>query len=636
MILGADVGGTFTDLVAVDDGRVTTNKVPTTPDQSHGVVEGSTALRGDRTVSALVHGTTVATNALLERKGAHTLLVTDEGFEDVIEIGRQDRPSLYDPLDDRSAPLVSRQDRIPASGLDRLASVEAVAVALVDGHMDHAAERALADEVSTRLPDVPISVSSVVAPEFREFERVATTVLNAYLTPVTATYLDRLGALARERSLTSSLSGMRSSGGVMSLADAAALPAAALLSGPAGGVVATQALAERLGRDHVISFDMGGTSTDVCRIADGTVDVSYERTVDGHVCRLPSVGVHTVGAGGGSIAWVDPGGSLRVGPKSAGADPGPACYGRGGTEATVTDANVVLGRIDPAALLGGEVALDADAAHEAVGRIADRLGLGVAETAIGVITIAEEVMAGAVRTVTVEQGADPATASLVAFGGAGGLHATAVARRLGLRSVIVPRHAGVFSAVGLLLAPPRTDLARAVYTRGDLAPVIDASEDLEREATSALSVSGHDATSVRWTLDARYVGQAHEIGVAWEPGVAWASVVDRFERLHRGRNGFVRSGDPVEIVTVRCTATAEPPLRRLDVVAAEASEAPSTRLVRTSQGVQEMATIQPREGLVMGAVLSGPAVIEEAEATTYIDTGERAEVLADGSIEVTW
>ena len=362
MTLGVDVGGTFTDLAWWDGAKLRVGKTSSTPDQSEGVVAGAQEVTDGHRVEALLHGTTVATNALLERKGARTALVATEGFTDVIEIGRQDRPSLYDTFADRPPPLVEAAHRFGAkerasldgnygfapSGLEELADEiattdpEAVAVSLLYGFSQPEHEREVREAIAARLPGVSISISSEVVGELREFERTSTTVLNAYLTPVMASYLTRLVARARGAGLPEDVLVMRSSGGLMDIAAASRLPAAALLSGPAGGVVASAALGQALGYDRLISFDMGGTSTDVCRIEGGRPEVSYERAIDGYPCRLPSVAVHTVGAGGGSIGWVDAGGALRVGPRSSGATPGPASYNRGGSEPAVTDANLIL------------------------------------------------------------------------------------------------------------------------------------------------------------------------------------------------------------------------------------------------------------------------------------------------------
>lgn len=639
-MLGADVGGTFTDLVFVLDGVVTTAKIATTDHQEEGIAAGIDELAAGSPVDVFVHGTTIATNALLERKGAQVVLITDAGFEDIIEIARQDRPSLYDPYADRPEPLVARSLRVGVGGDGSftLPEAEAVAVSLVNGHVEREREQNLAAAVVRQSPGIPVSVSSVVAGEFREYERTSTTVLNAYLTPVTATYLQALSARLLDSGIVGSLGVMRSSGGLMSAQDAAALPAAVLLSGPAGGVVAAAAFAGELGYDRVVSFDMGGTSTDVCRIEGGDIEVSHERSIDGYACRLPAVGVHSVGAGGGSIAWIDPGGALRVGPQSAGAHPGPACYGNGGTEATVTDANVVLGRIGADTKLGGRLALDAPAALAAVSVVADRLGMSVTDAALGIVRISEEVMAGAIRTVSVEQGSDPRGAQLIAFGGAGGLHATALARSLGMQGAIIPPYGGVFAALGLLLAPPRTDGARAVLIRSDdLSPVEGAAEELHAEIGQTLGRAGFPDPQITFAVDVRYLGQAHEISVPWLWGDTIGDVRRRFDVLHRERNGFDRPEDAIEIVTVRGVGVALPVLSIEDVAtwSPRAARADTRRRVIVDGEWSEVLVVD-RAGLRAGDVIEGPAVIEEAESTTYLSRGDRAVIGRSGAIEVTW
>ncbi|MGI9643669.1 MAG: hydantoinase/oxoprolinase family protein, partial [Acidimicrobiia bacterium] len=460
----------------------------------------------------------------------------------------------------------------------------------------------------------------------------------AYLTPITSEYLKQLAGDVLRAGIAEAVAVMRSSGGLISLEDAAAFPASILLSGPAGGAIATEAVTSALGRRRVISFDMGGTSTDVCRIDDGKIDVSYERSIDGYACRLPSVGIHTVGAGGGSVAWVDSGGSLRVGPRSAGASPGPACYGLGGEEPTVTDANVVLGRIGAEASFGGSVNIDAGLASDAVASVGTKLGLTPVEAALGILRIAEEVMAGAARTVSIEEGSDPSGAWLVAFGGAGGLHATAVAKSLRMKGVIVPRHAGVFSALGLLLAPPRADAVAAVrIVDDDLGPARAAASDLRTATAKRLGAAGSEPVNTELILDVRYLGQAHEVAVPWAEPDEIDLVRDRFEALHQQRNGFVRSGDPLETVAVRCTAVGRPPVSMAALATWTPSDpSVSSRRIVTSAGHESEAVVVARSGLEAGERIAGPAVIEEREATTFIDEGETAAVMADGSIEVTW
>ncbi|MDX1689847.1 MAG: hydantoinase/oxoprolinase family protein [Acidimicrobiia bacterium] len=650
---GVDVGGTFTDVVAWDGERLATGKVPSTPDQSEGVVAGLASVAGPEP-GALLHGTTVATNALLERRGARTALVTDAGFEDVVEIGRQDRPSLYDTAVTRTPPLVPRDLRFGIEGrarheqpaaagdLDELDAVvdaapEAVAVSLLYAFESDDRERAVADRLRSLMPGVAVSRSSGVVAEFREFERTITTVVNAYLTPATSRYLDRLAERAADAGVAGEPVVMRSSGGLVPLATAAALPAAVLLSGPAGGVVAATALGDALGRDHLISFDMGGTSTDVCRIDHGRPEVGYERPVAGLPTRMPSVAIHTVGAGGGSVAWVDAGGALRVGPRSAGAVPGPACYGRGGTEAAVTDANVVLGRLAAGASLGGDLRLDEEAARSATARIGEQVDLDTDDAALGIVEIVEAHMHRAIRAVSIEEGADPRRAVLVAFGGAGGLHATALARRLEMEGVVVPPHAGVFSALGLLLAPPRSDAARSVLLRTGDARLDDAVGDIAAEARRAIEAAGGSAASVRTIVDARYLGQSHETAVLYEAGEGWEALEARFHDAHRTRNGFAREEDPVEVVTVRAEAVGPPALTwsSLPAVRPDGEPRRGTRPVRTASGTVE-ATVWWRPGLAPGSGIDGPAVIEEPEATTWLDAGERATVHESGALEVAW
>ncbi len=464
--VGADTGGTFTDLVA-PDGRVA--KVLSTPaDPGQAVREGLEALGGGRP-SLLAHGTTVATNALLEHRGARVALVATPGFADVIEIARQDRPSLYDGSVDRPPPLVPRAWRYEVGG--RLAAdgselepvdvasvpeldpdLEAVAVCLLHSDLDPSHERAVADVLEAR--GIDVSCSSEVSPEFREYERTVTTVLNAYLRPRCRAYLRGLAGVADEVLV------MTSAGGLLPAGSAADLPAALLLSGPAGGVRAGAAVAAACGFADAVTFDMGGTSTDVCLVLGGMPEPAAGRTAAGYPVRLPSLDVHTIGAGGGSIARIDPGGALVVGPASAGADPGPACYGRGGTEPTVTDADLVLGRIAPDAALPGLGRLDRAAAEAAL----ERAGVDAG----GVVAVVDAAMERAVRTVTVERGVDPRGLALVAFGGAGPLHACALADALGMAAVVVPPRAGVLSAVGLLCSPIQRDLVRSWPTPGDL------------------------------------------------------------------------------------------------------------------------------------------------------------------------
>ncbi|HSM00857.1 MAG TPA: hydantoinase/oxoprolinase family protein [Acidimicrobiia bacterium] len=645
-----DVGGTFTDVVVWDGTALVTGKVPTTPDQSLGVIEGVKRFATGET--RLVHGTTAATNAVLQRSGARTALITDAGFEDLIEIGRQDRPSLYDSTVSRPEPIAPPTMRFGLAGrayadlgdvpdrealnalIERVtvSDAEAIAVSLLFSFSHRQREAAVARALAEALPGVPVSLSSDVVAEFREFERTSTTLLNAYLVPVVSSYLERLAGAAQAAGVEGSPSVMRSSGGLISLSAAAALPAAILLSGPAGGAVAASALGRALGRSTVVSFDMGGTSTDVCRIDGGRPEVGYERSIAGLPCRMPSVAVHTVGAGGGSLAWVDEGGALRVGPQSAGANPGPAAYGRGGTGATVTDADLILGRIGSEALLAGTLALDRSAAAAALERIGGSVGMDARAVANGIVTVVESHMERAIRRVSVEEGADPRRSVLVAFGGAGGLHATALARRLDMAGVLIPAHAGVFSAFGMLLAPPRADVARSVL----LEPGADLSTplgDIQQEARRRFP----DAGSIQVVLDVRYRGQSHETSIPYETGEGWSEVATGFHEAHRRRNGFARPDDPIELVTVRAEAVGVPALAWDQVsFAPDGGDADrGSRAVSTGDGDVE-ATVWWRPSLEPGAEVRGPAVIEEREATTWLGVGERLVVHESGALELSW
>lgn len=645
MPVGVDVGGTFTDVAIWDGETLIAAKVPTTPDQSEGVMSGI-AVAG-ATGAALIHGTTAATNAVLERAGARVAFVADEGFEDLIEIGRQDRPSLYDTAVTRPEPLVPAQMRFGAPGraaaddpgvvgdLDALveavreAGPEAVAVSLLFGFAHPQRERRVAEALREALGEVPVSLSSDVAPEVREFERASTTILNSYVAPATWRYLRRLADLVTAAGATAEPMVMRSSGGLIGMEEASRLPASILLSGPAGGVVAAAALGDALGLRTLISFDMGGTSTDVCRIEGGRPGVAYRRPMAGYACTLPSVAIHTVGAGGGSIGWIDPGGALRVGPASAGAHPGPAAYGRGGTLPTVTDADLQSGRLGADTRLAGTLPLDAAAATRSLDVVGGLLGIDALEVAAGMVEVVEAHMERAVRRVSVEEGADPRGASLMAFGGAGGLHATALARRLGMGSVVIPPHAGVFSALGLLLAPPRVDLSRSVVLDG-MAGLDQALGEIADAARRALP-----GARVEAYVDLRYRGQSHETTVVASLGESREALLDRFHGAHRRLNGFAMPGEPVEVVTVRAEATGTPALdwERIPPPVPEGEAAAGWRAVLLG-GSSIEASVWRRSGLRPGDAVVGPAVVEEARATTFLGVGERAVVHESGALVV--
>ncbi len=652
--LAVDVGGTFTDLVWWDGTTLRTAKTSSTPDQSDGVIQGAGSLLEGAPVDRFLHGTTVATNALLERRGARVAFITTAGFEDTIEIARQDRPSLYDSFADRAVPLAERNARFGVRRVQdagewtaeelaelgaqvRTFAPDAVAVSLLYGYANEGLER----RVQSAIDADNVSLSSLVAPEFREYERASTTIINAFLSPEITAYLGHLKAAVGEAGLPDEVMVMRSSGGLIPIERAAALPASILLSGPAGGVVASAAVGQSIGKTSLISFDMGGTSTDVCRIEGGVPEASYERSIEGLAVRLPSVAIHTVGAGGGSIGWIDAGGALRVGPRSAGADPGPACYGKGGTEPTVTDANVWLGRIGSGAGLAGDLRLDLAAAGTALDGVGLSLGLDATQTALGMVEVVEAHMERAIRRVSVEEGADPRTSSLIAFGGAGPLHASALAKRLEMLGVIIPAHAGVFSAFGLLLSPPRVDRALSVTIEaatadeilgGRLAGLAD------RSVADFRSDIGVEPNSVRVAVDVRYVGQAHETSVEAEPDTPWEEIVRRFHAAHQQRNGFSRPEDPVEVVTIRAAALGIPALTIEDLPEFRSVDDPvsTVRLVVGADGQPEPTEVWWRASLPTGTEIAGPAVIEEAEATAYLAAGEMLIVHESGVLEVTW
>jgi N-methylhydantoinase A len=523
-VLGVDVGGTFTDAVLIGDEELRTAKVRTMPRQDESVLAAALAL-GTTEIDRFTHGTTVATNALLERKGARTAFVTTAGFEHMLHLRRQNRAHLYRLCAAHPEPLVPLErcygvrERIGPDGVIEPLDpgsipeldAEAVAICLLFSFRDTRHERAVADEVRRRLPGAHVVASHEVAPEFREYERASTAAADAYLGPVLADYLRALGRRCEQAGLPQPLV-LRSSGGVSSLTEAAAHASWALLSGPAGGVVGATKIAERAGFADAISFDMGGTSTDVCLISGGAAERSTERTLAGFPVRLPSVDVHTVGTGGGSIAWVDAGGALRVGPESAGADPGPACYGFGGRRPTVTDANLLLGRL-PMRLADG-LELDRSAAEEAL----DGLRPG------DVVDVVNAEMLRAIRVVSVERGRDPRDFALVAFGGAGPLHACSLAEELGIETVLAPSTAGVLSALGLAVGEERRD-----HVRAEVRPLSEVGELLgDGEA------------------DLRYRGQSFELTVPLGPGLA-----DRFHRLHEERYGYADRDRELELVAVR-------------------------------------------------------------------------------------
>jgi N-methylhydantoinase A len=656
VLLGVDVGGTFTDAALLSgDGAVVAAKAPTTPeDQSLGVMaaidaalERAGASAGD--VRAFAHGMTVATNALLEGRAARTALVATEGFTDVLDLGRQARPDLYRLCAAHPPALVPPELRFaapermtPEGTLRELtednaraladavaaARPESVAVALLHAYRHPEHERRIGELLAERLPGVPVSLSHEAVGTVREFERTATTVVDAALAPLVGGYLRRLAGRAAEAGLPEPAI-MLSSGGVAPAGEAAGHAAWTVLSGPAGGAAAAALAAGRAGESHALCFDMGGTSCDVCVVAGGRVPVVAGREVGGRPIALPTVDVHTVGAGGGSIAWRDAGGALRAGPRSAGADPGPASYGRGGTEPTVTDANLVLGRLPAGGSLAGGVRLDADAAEHAVARLADALGLDAVACAEGIVRVADAEMARAMRVMTVERGADPRPWALLAFGGAGALHAAAIAEELGMRRVLVPRGSGVLSAIGLVAAERRRDVQRSVVRRGTELTQDALSGDVAELA--GVATAGLQDPEVRPAFDVRYAGQSHELTVRGSEHPDPFDLRAAFEDEHEARYGHRDTEADIEVVTVRVAAALPAPELR-PAAAPEAAPTRSWRPVRFAGDWHEAQVLQG--DAPAGASVAGPAIWELADTTVAIPPGWRAEVLPDGAIRL--
>ena len=641
--LGVDVGGTFTDAVLASSAGVFTGKVPTTPaDQSEGVMAAvelvlQRAGVEPQQVASFGHGMTVATNALLEERGARTALLTTEGFTDVLEIARQTRPELYRPCRARPAPLVAAELRLPVSErcdpggvlrpLDpdsvaeairqlRDSRVESVAVCLLHSYAHPGHERRVARAVEDALPGVHVSASHELVSVFREYERTSTAVIDAYLSPLLRGYLERLA----EQSRAAGLPGpeiMRSSGGLTSAREAGRHAAWTVLSGPAAGAVGAAHAGALSGHADVLSFDMGGTSCDVAVIDDGAVREATEQSVAGHPLQLPMVDVHTVGAGGGSIGWADPGGALRVGPRSAGAVPGPACYGRGGEEPTVTDANLLLGYLGAEAPLAGGVRLDRDAAERAVQRLADRLGIDVEEAARGIVRVADAEMLRALRVATVERGVDPRRYALVAFGGAGPMHAARLAQELAIRRVVCPRAAGVLSALGLATASRRRDTARTV-----LMSEADVEAGQAAEVAAALAhdaAAGFEDPHLEVTWDVRYAGQAFELPVAAAADTTVGELRRRFEHAHAERYGYADPDGALEIVNLRVTATA--PRGGSGGPAAGASGAAHRGSRLADFGGARIETQVVAGPPAAEERLPGPAVLELEEATVVVPPG---------------
>ncbi len=668
--LGVDTGGTFTDLCAFEEaaGNVIVTKVPSTPSNpSHAVMNGIRKLI-DRDgilpghLCFLIHGTTVATNALLEHKGARTALLTTEGFEDVLHIGRQNRPRLYDFQAVRPAPIVPRNlrfglpERVLYTGevlrpLDetrtreiveriREQGIRSIAVSLLHAYANPVHEQRVAEIIAELLPDAQVTISSEVLPEFREYERTSTVCINAYVMPRVNDYIADLERQMKETGIASDLYIMQSNGGVITARTARRMSARTVLSGPAGGALTGVFISRAAGRPNVITIDMGGTSSDICLIEGGAPRLTTESEIGGYPIKLPMIDINTIGAGGGSIARIDAGGALRVGPESAGADPGPVCYGRGGTDPTVTDANLVLGRLDPAGLLGGEMPLDVDrAARILEERIARPLGIDLHRAAEGILSVVNANMIRGIRRVSVERGYDPREFILVPFGGAGPMHGVELAQALNMKEIVVPPHPGISSAVGMLSADVRHDYVQThieASCEADEERIQSIFEDMETRGTQQLGREGFtgEAVALVRSADMRYVRQSYELSVPVKQGTLTerdlAAVTEDFHRLHEKAYGYARNSETVEFVNLRVVALGKLPEFRAPEKTARPLRGPEpvgTRQV-TFAGRPVPSPVFLRDSLPEGSEFAGPAIVEQMDSTTVVPPGYRA--TADG------
>jgi N-methylhydantoinase A len=676
--MAIDIGGTFTDATLIDEesGAVSIAKVLTTPaDPSEGFMAAVGRALAEGGVEAtqvqfVVHATTVATNAIIEGKIARSGFVTTEGFRDLLEIARQVRPSLYDTQFEKAPPLVPRDRAVgvrerlgpagevltpldddsvrEAAALLRREQVESVAVCLLHSYVNPAHEQRVGEILAEELPGVPVSLSAEVAPEFREYLRASTTVINAVIRPVVERYLARIESRLAEAGVRAKLLVMQSSGGVFSSDAAARKPVFMVESGPAAGVIASAYLGETLGKPDILSFDMGGTTAKVGLIQGGQPSVTKDYNVGGHAgagiggmslsgypVRTPVVDLVEIGAGGGSIAWVDSGGLLRVGPRSAGADPGPVCYRRGGVEPTVTDANVVLGRLNPGYFLGGEMGLDIDGARVAIEeRCAKPLGLDVTAAAYGIVEIANAAMVNALNLISVQRGYDPRDFVLVGFGGAGPVHANAIARDAEMPTLLIPRSPGIFSATGLLTTDLKRDAATTIMRRLDELDPAEAEAtfvELEAAGRTELQHEGvaDDAIEFVRQIDLRYVGQSYELTIPAGDGL-----LERFHAEHDRTYGFAAPEEPVEAVSLRLTSVgriAKPPARKLDAGGAPEPKERRPVYYAEADGYVDC-PIYDRYALPAGARLAGPAIVEEFDSTTVVHPGFSVSVDETGNL----
>jgi len=685
LLLGVDIGGTFTDLMLFDPGTGSMRfmKVLTTPDDlSRGVLEGIRAITGDSSagISSAVHGSTIGINTIIERKGARTGLITTEGFEDALLIGRQTRPRIYDWTVGRPRPLVPGSLRrgvrgrvsytgevlgdLDLEGLEgsighlKKSGAESVAVCLLHSYANPVHEEAVEETLRSMWPEAYVSVSSSLLPEFREYERMSTTAANAYIGPIVSKYLEDLeesvGGVGVRQLLV-----MQANGGLMTTGDAKSMAVNTIESGPAGGVIAAAYIGGLAGREKIISFDMGGTTAKSSIVIDGKPQVTTEYEISplehgerivrgsGHPIKTPVVDLVEVGAGGGSIAWIDPGGALRVGPTSAGADPGPACYGMGGEEPTITDANVILGRINPDYFLGGEMSLDAEASRNALAGIAGELGVGIVEAAEGIIRVANSTMVRSIRYVTTERGYDAREFSIVAFGGAAPVQVVDLAEMVGVSEVMIPPSPGVFSAFGFLVADVVHHYGKTVYMKtseADVERVEGIFMEMEETGMAQLDEDNAPREDRRLdrSVDVRYVGQSHELNVPVPSEIGKngiEGIVERFQGIHEKHYGYSMPDEEVALVSFRLVARGIRSKPAIDVK--------STRVGGVHEALKESRSVHfadegwiecdvyDRELLNPGSFVRGPCVVEEWDTTTIVNVGYGVEVDAWGNLLLT-
>lgn len=658
-----DIGGTFTDAVAYDEtsGQYSAGKASTTPGElSVGVRRAMHSVVEDlSTVSFAVHGTTQGLNAFLQRRGENVLLIASAGAGDVYQIARGNRTEMYEVQYRKPRPLLSRSDTVEVAGrldprgreIERLCVADvgaaarryrdgeytSIAVALLFSYECPDHELQVLEVLRSELgPDVPISLSHRLAREWREYERTSTTVLDAYTAPIVRTYLEELSEGLQADGMSVPLHIMQSSGGIITARSARDHTVQTLLSGPVGGAMGGVSLARLTGQANLICIDMGGTSFDVSLIVDGEADVSTEASLEGFPLLMPVVNIHTIGAGGGSVAYREAGG-LRVGPRSAGASPGPACYGRGGTEPTVTDANVALGRVDPTAFAGGEFALDVDSAHRSLAALGGELGLGPEEMAQGIVDVVNAKMAQAIRTLTVEKGIEPRDFALVAFGGAGPMHGVFLAEELGIDQMIVPRFPGAFSAWGMLETQLRRDSARGFpfpHATADLAALQGVFDEMGAEVRSQIEAEGvgSDSVLVHHSIDARYIGQEYTltipVGMLSVVGVSgWREQIKAvFDAAHHSRFGHSNAEAPIEFTIARTTGFGDLGRAAPSRLEGPPPAGPVERRPVRFEGAALDTPLIPRDRLAPSTEMDGPVVISEATATTVIPPGWHLEV----------